>query len=289
MAKSAMTRRIRTWTGRSGRAISYGPFARLSDWWCAGRDAKKRLPDLVTERPAPPDTAPSGSPADGASDPSTTWLATPRMVVLSELGRGRMEAEWIKYKAEVHDELIGLTRARAQREALDAELALAEEELEHAPPEPSEGDLRRRVGGERYTDVAVVRARRLADHTRLRTETKKQALDIARRIRDQDVQIAGLGEPIRVRFEVAQTRAAMIDAYVRRRCAAYLTRLIRKHPQGSHIRQILPATRPALPAWTVGARSPDLDDLPTSLRTRQTPPFARAIGPNEPSMKPEDV
>jgi len=284
MAKTKANRRIRNWSRRSGQTIVYGPFARFSDWLCASRDAKKRLPDLVRESPASPLPVPGER--TNSSTVDTPWLTVPRMLALSELGRGRMEAEWIKYKGDVHDELISLSRARAQREALDSELTLIEDELEHAPPEPSEEALRKRVGGERYTDVAVVRQRRLDDHARLRTATRAKAMDIASRIRDQDVEIARLGEPIRVRFEVAQSRAAMIDAYVQRRCAAYLTRLVRKHPQGALISQ-LSQTRPALPAWTSGERSPDLDDLPTSVRARRTAPFARPTGRAEPSMKPE--
>ena len=113
MAQTRASQRIRTWTGRSGRAIPYGPFARVSDWWCAGRDAKKRLPDLAPQQSGPIAVPPPRSEPDGAAVQNTTWLATPRMLALSELGRGRMEAEWIKYKAEVHDELPGAILRRA--------------------------------------------------------------------------------------------------------------------------------------------------------------------------------
>jgi hypothetical protein len=277
MAKTTTGRRIRTWTGRSSRAIPYGLFARVSDWRCAGHDAKKGVPELVLEQARTPNAEPADAGAEPPARAEAPALGTPRMTVLVELGRGRMEAEWIKYKAEVHDELVDLTRARAQRESLDAELALVEQELEHAPPVPTEDELTKRVGGERYTDKEVVRARRLADHAKRRTVTKQQALDIARRIREQDVEIARLGEPIRVRFEVAQTCAAMIDAYVRRRCAAYLSRLIRKHPEGARLNHLLGQSRSALPDWATGVRSPDLEDLPTSTRTRSTPPFVKAV------------
>jgi hypothetical protein len=276
MAKTAARRRIRSWSSRSGRSISYGPFARFSDWWCAGRDAKRPLPDLVQEE----------RPRHGAESTADIWHTTPRMVMLAELGRGRMEAEWIKYKAEVHDEQLNLSRARAQRAALDAELALAREELEHAPPQPSEDELSKRVGGERHTDISVVRQRRLSEHARRRHAAKDQALRIAQKVRDQDVEIARLGEPIRVRFEVAQARAAMVDAYVKRRSAAYLTRLIRKHPQGSQLNHLLGAARSELPAWTSGERSPDVGDLPTSATTLNA---ARLAKPALPSMEPEVV
>jgi hypothetical protein len=78
----------------------------------------------------------------------------------------------------------------------------------------------------------------------------------------------------------------MVDAYVKRRSAAYLTRLIRKHPQGSQLNHLLGAARSELPAWTSGERSPDVGDLPTSATTLNA---ARLAKPALPSMEPEVV
>lgn len=163
---------------RSTPSIRYGLFARLSDWWCGGRDARKGIPSV-------PDGARPGTPQ--------AELSTPRMMFLGQLGVGRIEKEWITFQLEV------------------AELEAA-----------------------------------------LRDATARRA----------EAEVARLEEQIKVGLRVTQRRAAMIEAYVRRRCASYLTRLVRRHPDGARLNHLM---RPRWPDEIDWARASLGPDLPTGV------------------------
>lgn len=166
------------WARRSAPSIRYGPLARLSDWWCAGRDARHGIPAV------PGDTGPATAVAD---------LTTPRMMFLGQLGLGRVEREWLAYQVEVARHEAALRDATARRD--EAEIAYREEQ-------------------------------------------------------------------IKIGLRVAQRRAAMIESYVRRRCAAYLTRLVRKHPDGARLNELM---RPRWPDQTDWARANLGPEPPTGV------------------------
>lgn len=77
-----------------------------------------------------------------------------------------------------------------------------------------------------------------------------------------NAEIAHLEEQIKVRLRVTQRRASMIEAYVRRRCAAYLTRLVRVHPDGVRLNHLM---RPRWPDQVDWARASLGPQLPTSV------------------------
>lgn len=153
---------------RSTPSIRYGPFARLSDWWHGRRDGRRGIPSVLEE--ARPGTA-------------EAELSTPWMMVLGQLGVGRIEKEWVALQEEVATLEAALREAAARR--ADAEGAVLEER-------------------------------------------------------------------IRIGLRVTQRRSAMIEAYVRRRCAAYLTHLIRHHPDGARLNQLI---RPRWPDQVDWARA----------------------------------
>lgn len=156
------------WARRFGPTIRYGIFARLSDWWCAGRDGRHGIPAV---------------PGDARPGTAEAELSTPRMMFLGQLGLGRIENEWLAYQVEVARHEAALRDATARRD--DAEITFREEQ-------------------------------------------------------------------IKIGLRVTQRRAAMIEAYVRRRCAAYLTRLVRKHPDGARLNELM---RPHWPDPTDWARA----------------------------------
>jgi hypothetical protein len=80
--------------------------------------------------------------------------------------------------------------------------------------------------------------------------------------RRAEAEIARLEDQIKVGLRVTQRRAAMIEAYVRRRCAAYLTRLVRQHPDGARLNNLL---RPRWPDEIDWARASLGPDLPTGV------------------------
>jgi hypothetical protein len=216
-----------------------------------------------------------GSPAE--AEPGKTGWATPRTVFLGQLGRGRAEREWARCQAEVADLLIQLTQARAKRDSALRLLKTAEERLEQLA-DPTAEDLRAKVSGEENTDEAVRAGRRTREFAERRRAVEAEVNQVRAAVTEHDVEIARLSEPVRIRFEVAHTRAMMIDAYVRRRCAAYLTRLVHKHPDGHRIGPLIRSGWPERPSWAARELSPDTaPDIARDIAPDFAPDFAPDI------------
>jgi hypothetical protein len=152
--------------------------------------------------------------------------------------------------------------ARAARDAVKQQLAAAQAQLDALRPPDSE-ELKARKSGETTTDAAVVAARRLRAYDLRRQEAQTRTERLAAELAAYEASVARLSEPIRARFEVAKTRADLIDAYIRRRHAYYLTRLARKHPEAGRLGLFVRPDWPDRPSWTTLAVSPDLADTPT--------------------------
>ncbi|GAA4455925.1 hypothetical protein [Phytohabitans houttuyneae] len=76
--------------------------------------------------------------------------------------------------------------------------------------------------------------------------------------RQADAEVARLEEQIRIGLRVTQRRAAMIEAYVRRRCAAYLTQLVRRHPDGARLNHLMRPRWPDQIDWARTSLGPEL-------------------------------
>jgi hypothetical protein len=242
MTDKALRRRTRQWTKTSVPSFRYGPFARLSDWWCAGRDGRKGLPAL------PDDNGRRGAPVE---------LSTPRMMLLGQLGLGRIEKEWIIYQAEVANHEATLRDSTARREALDKQLAEAKAQITKTEETPV--DLTTKVAGEERTSQAIVEQRRVRDQAVVKQRQQDAAQRLTAQAETIDVEIAHLQEQISIRLRVAQRRAAMIEAYIRRRCAAYLTRLVRRHPDGLRLNELMRPRWPDKADWARANGGPDAD------------------------------
>jgi hypothetical protein len=288
MADRTLDRRARQWTRTAGRAITYGPFARLADWWCASRDARIVLPRPLSPAPGGPGD-PAGRREPGAArwpGPAAPVTAvtpaawdTPRTRFLDQLGRGRAEQEWLRYQREVAGYLVGRTRAMARRDAAERELQAAQQRLDRLAV-PRDGGLAARRSGEENTDLTVVASRRAAEFSEQReaaeAEVRRWSAERAR----HDLRVAALSEPVRMRFEVARHRAELIDAYVWRRRAAYLTQLARKHADGPQAASVIRQGWPEHPAWAAAAASPDLAE---PLAQASSPDLVRPpAGPGSP-------
>jgi hypothetical protein len=232
---------------RRRHRIRYGPLARGSDWLCAGRDGRAGLPDGGQAA----EDEPGGSAAEAAA-----WT-TPRTVFLNQLGRGRAEQEWIRYQEDVADSQVKLTRARANLEAVGRALVEAEQRIADLKA-PTADDMRTRVSGEEHTDAAVVAERRKFDYTERRSGLAAEVTRIRATLAERDAEIAELRERIRIRFERARTGADVIGAYVQRRCAAYLTRLVRKHPEGKQISALIRSGWHDRPRWSTWDAPPEI-------------------------------
>jgi hypothetical protein len=124
------------------------------------------------------------------------------------------------------------------------------------PPEGAE--LKARKAGEQETDDTVVQARRMLDFTRRRQAAEAGIQQLRAQVAGHEAGVARLSEPVRIRFEVAKTRAELIDAYVRRRRAHYFGRLVRKHSGPARVEWLIQDDWPERPPWATSDISPDL-------------------------------
>lgn len=213
MIATGSGQRTRRWATGSEPRMVYGPFARAGDWWYAGRDARRRLPD------APYAAAGLDSPTSVARA-----LGTRRMTFLNQRGVGRLEREWLSFRANVVEPLAALRRAQSRRATLAAELA----------------SLRERLRTVQRTGLDA------PDHAAQRERDIETMRVLLARADVLDAQISCLLETVHHRLRAAQTRAVVIEAYTRRRCASYLERLVRKHPNGRRLDELLAPHWPEL-------------------------------------------
>lgn len=236
------------WAHEPAKPIPYPFTARLSDWWCAGRDARAGLPEL-------PVTPNGEAAADAAAD---TW-ATPRMLFIGQLGRGMAEREWIDFQSEVSTTRVRLTQLHAKRGTLANDLARARRRLQELPA-PTPEQLKVRVTGEERTSESVLVGRRRREHAERRRKLENEVTRIHAALTECDTDIAESREIIRIRLAVSHTRAEIIEAYVQRRKAAYLGRLLRKHPEGKRIGAHVDLTRREALRWATADGMPELTD-----------------------------
>jgi hypothetical protein len=238
MAVAGISRVHRTWLARPARPIWYGPAARAADWWTAERDARVGLPRLEE---------------DGT-------VGTPRWEELGRGARDRAEREWLRYQVDCADLLVRVAGVRGRMRAARERLRDAADQLAAVPERLSTEELETRRAGEarRKTDVTVIRARRAREHARLRAPLQARLRQATDELATLAEQLAGLESRVQVRFQVAQTRARRIDEHARRRGAAYMGRLVRRHPQGGRVNAAWKRDWPELPDWVYGDRSPHL-------------------------------
>lgn len=211
--------------------------ARCADWWCATRDARRGLPDLPADQRE-------------STDHPDIPTGTPHMTFLGQQGIGRIEKEWIVYEAEVADPLADYRDLQAQVRALKAELSTAEERS--GTLEQSSGGTDA-APGESATDPGIIAQRRAREHGRKRDEAQSTVRRLTSDISRAEARAAQVKEQIDIRLRIAQRRAAMIEAHIRRRRASYETRLVRKHPQGLLLNRLLRPGWPTAPEWAATA------------------------------------
>jgi hypothetical protein len=238
----AVARRTKRWGGR-GSAIRYRWSERAGDWWCATRDARSGL------APAASATPPALQLTTQADDPACRVWATPRIGQLGQLGRGRAEQEWIRYQAEISDLQIVRARAAARGEAARERREVSEKNLEALGENLSKEAVAAVAAGEENAPDEVRIGRRHREHA-ARRQALRAEIEQSRTIEQEAAaECAGLDEQVRIRHDVARVRVAMIEAYVRRRCSAYLARLVRKHPDGERIGALLRSAWTEQPSW----------------------------------------
>lgn len=248
MADESVARRTKLWTGR-GAPIRYRWHERWSDWWCASRDARSGTPAV----PTPPTAGPAGPPPismgkqTDPEEPATRW-GTPRTVALGQLGRLRAEREWVLFHADTAHLQIDRAEAAARERTAASLVAATTADLEARVALPA-AEAEKPAPGEEDASPELVRNRRLAEHEARLQELRSRVRAAQSAIDDAAEATARLDEQIRIRREVAEVRVAMIEAHVRRRCSAYLGRLVRIHPDGERVGTLIRTDWDQRPSW----------------------------------------
>jgi hypothetical protein len=182
-------------------------------------------------------------------------LGTPRYEYLGRIARDCAEREWLAYQAECADQLIRLGAITARMRAARERLHTARQDLAAVPADPPAEQLAEIRPGEarRGTDPSIARARRAREHARARASVVAQVRQIQDQMARLEAEAADLDAQAQVRFRVAQIRARRVIEHIRRRGAAYLERLARRHPRGS---ELCAAWNPDSPDWVYGDRPP---------------------------------
>ena len=248
MKDKSVERRTKLWTKRGG-SIRYRWYERFGDWWCASRDAKAGTP--ATPAPSGPDSPRLPSIAMTTvvtSDQATMRWGTPRTVALGQLARARAEREWVLFQADTADLQIDRAQAQARWKTATALLQSTTTDLK-AQDELTNTKAPTSAPGEENASVEVIQGRRAAEHQARLQKLRSQKQHAQDTIDEAVMAMARLDEQIGIRRAVAEVRVAMIEAYVRRRCSAYLNRLIRTHPEGKRLGSLVRSDWEQRPSW----------------------------------------
>jgi hypothetical protein len=202
------------------KPLTYWTWQRWSDTWHAGRDAKAARVALAA------------GPVRPELDPPS-WESA-RTLFLGQLGRAWAEKIWNTYTIDVATNEIQLAQQQERRRAAQEKIRRLAEELQSSA-RPTTADLQVVRPGEESAQAGVLLGRRTRDFDKRRAALQS-SLDAARADEEAaGAEVARIRRAIAQRRRTAEAQVAMIDSYVKRRRSAYLTRLVRKHPDGRHI------------------------------------------------------
>lgn len=202
-------------------AIWYGPFARLSDWWAGGGDARAGNPSVDSH-------------LQGARTDGTPTTATVRARVRWFQERGAREiVEMIRDTAELRRR-----EAELSQQVVDGNrrLAAAERRCASLPEQLTEIELSQRDGGEEHTSENVVNYRRRTKHARLRTATVDAFEQAGEALARAQTELDCVRQAIADRQLQMVAQWARLAAHTGRRIEHYQRRLENVHPDG----QLLP-------------------------------------------------
>lgn len=214
----------------------YGPLARAADLWHGWRDGSAGMPD-----------------------PSRGVATTGYRETLIRRAQDAFEHERLWMESRRAAALVRLADARSRHEAAGAGLRLATErldELQRAAPQVDMTELRYR---EERRPAVMIRLRRTREHgrrlagARAELARARQAVDAVRQ------EIAVAEEEVDREILVALSRVRRIHEHTHRRLSAYRRRLVRTHPDGTWVNEIMDSIEPSIPGWAVrGVNDADL-------------------------------
>lgn len=238
--------------------IPYGPFARFSDWYHGWRDGRAHVPD----------------PAGAVATTAHREYLIRRAQDAFEHERTGMEGR----RAEI---MKRCARATARVAAARDAVTRAKEQLAEIPQTLTEPDLTRRRYREDTRSPVMVRLRRTREHAWRRA----QADEVVRAaLRDLDLateQLAVEQEAADREIMVARARVRRIHEFTHRRLSAYRRRLVRSHPAGAWVNEVMDSVAPEVPGWAMRGVTGDLLPEPAA-RARPAPPAPEAVPPPAP-------
>ncbi|WP_345561133.1 ATP-binding cassette domain-containing protein [Nonomuraea rosea] len=237
----------------------------MTDWYHGWRDGWAEIPSPV--------------PGGGLDRPVTT----PHRDALIRRARDAFEHERLRYEADRIAAWARGAAAVALRPHVRNGAARAEERLAavSAPLTPEERTLRRL--GEEHHDERIVVLRRLREQGRRVRAAQSALQDTCAELASLDGRIAAAAQEAEGSLSAAAARVRRIHEHTHRRLAAYRRRLVRTHPHGAWVNDVLSSPSPEIPGWALlGPLTPPPRGAPR-LRPEQEP---KPVEPQERRLIP---
>ena len=254
-----------SWTRPPEQPAPYRLAARLSDMLHGWLDGKRAIPQLpngwvsAANRAQAPDTetrrtelSDSPAAAEQPTRPPTLW--TPRIEVLVRQSRELIEEERIRFAEDWYVLKQRSSQYQLWLDPLKEQVTALEEKLNQARTRPSSAELGRRRLAEQDAGTrpdALVSARRQSAWDRKLRAAEEQHQSATAKLAEATYGFRLHEGFIRERAEVARAAARRHHELALRRVATYLQQLIRKHPRGAELNELLIDYRvgPDLPEW----------------------------------------
>ncbi|MGH4025097.1 MAG: ATP-binding cassette domain-containing protein, partial [Pseudonocardiaceae bacterium] len=235
-------------------AIWYGPFARFADWYHGWRDGRAVIPDR-----------------------DHGVAATQHQDMLIRRARDAFEHERVQMEARRHSAESWLADVCERHRHASRRLVDAQRQLAATPSAPNATELTMRRYGEQRHGMVLVRSRRIREHRR-RHRQAAAAVERAQGALDRINRERALAQTAVDReIVVARARVRRIQEHTHRRLAAYRRKLVRVHPEGGWVNEVMDSVHPLLPGWVLGVA--DNQPLQPEWRVAAKPPGTPAVTP----------
>jgi hypothetical protein len=180
--------------------------------------------------------------------------------------RALLHAEFAEAAAIVHAEFTASTAAhrtaaelaRVRRPQLTADLQIAERDLEEsdqdAPDETADEPPERRMG-EHFQPDELIRSRRRREHQATSNAPRRRRDALRAELHRTEQEIVTCESRIAEARKRAADEVRRLHGICEREHALYVRALLRRHPEGDLLRDLLDVTPPPLPGWLTAAES----------------------------------
>ncbi|MEU5907873.1 ATP-binding cassette domain-containing protein [Micromonospora sp. NPDC047467] len=213
------------------KPIRYGPFARGADWYQGWRDGRSGIPHRPRSR--------------------GHRVTTAHREVLIRRAQDAFDHEYLRMEALLFGAGQAMAGAEARKRGNTALLRRVETENAELAHELTPEELGRRRAGEKAADPRIVADRRKREQHKRRMSMLALFRDAYREVTDAEVKLALARREAAVQREVAYARVRRIHEHSHRRLAAYRRRLVRSHPDGAWVNQVMGVLDPEIPQWAL--------------------------------------